>query len=87
MKQETTNNRKRLTGEVVSTKMKDTVVVAVEGYRKHSKYEKFILHKSRYQAHDPGNTASLGDTVTIEECPPVSKHKKFRVVLVKAKQV
>ncbi|MEK7514737.1 MAG: 30S ribosomal protein S17 [Patescibacteria group bacterium] len=81
MKQEAVkNNRRRFTGKVVSTKMKDTVVVCVESYRKYPKYEKFFLQKARYQAHDPGNTATLGEKVVIEECAPISKHKKFKVV-------
>jgi regulator of sirC expression with transglutaminase-like and TPR domain len=46
---------KQLQGVVVSDKMDKTVVVEVERYYKHPKYEKFIKEKKRYKAHDPEN--------------------------------
>lgn len=70
---------KVLSGTVVSTKMKDTVVVAVERFVKHPKYGKFLQITKRYKAHDAGNTKKVGDTVTIAECRPMSKDKHFRV--------
>jgi len=72
--------RKRLTGLVVSDKMKDTVVVKVEAYVKHPKYGKFLKRSKRYKAHDAGNTHHVGDRVTIESCAPISKEKRFRVI-------
>jgi len=79
-----TNNTEKkeriLTGKVVSTKMKDTVVVLVTRYRKHPKYGKFLVRSKRLKAHDKGNTCSLGDTVFIKETRPISKDKNFIVV-------
>jgi len=72
--------RKQFTGKVVSDKMKDTVVVAIERYTKAPKYEKFIKQTKRIKAHDAGNTKKVGDTVTIEECRPLSKDKSFKVI-------
>lgn len=72
--------RRQLTGKVVSDKMKDTVVVAVERYVKHPKYEKYVGKRKKYKAHDAGNTKKIGDTVTIEECAPISKEKHFKVI-------
>ncbi|HLP43677.1 MAG TPA: 30S ribosomal protein S17 [Candidatus Nanoarchaeia archaeon] len=72
--------KKQLQGVVVSDKMKDTVVVRVERYFKHPKYKKFISRSKRFMAHDAGNTRKVGDTVTIEEIPPMSRHKHFRVI-------
>jgi small subunit ribosomal protein S17 len=69
-----------LKGEVVSTKMKDTVVVLVNRYVKHPKYKKYMKIGKRIKAHDEGNKTVLGDTVFIEECSPISKSKRFRVV-------
>ena len=69
-----------LTGEVVSTKMKDTVVVSLTRYRKHPKYGKFLVRTKRLKAHDAGNTCSLGDVVFIKETHPISKDKHFKVV-------
>lgn len=70
---------KTLQGTVVSTKMKDTIVVLVERYEKHPKYEKFVKHKKRFKAHDAGNTKVMGETVTIVETKPISKDKHFIV--------
>ncbi len=69
-----------LKGIVVSDKMKDTVVVLVEGFKKHTKYEKFLKTRNRFKAHNPGNTKKLGDVVEITPCRPISKDKKFVVV-------
>jgi small subunit ribosomal protein S17 len=77
----TTKTRKtKLKGRVVSDKMKDTVVVLVSRYVKHPKYKKYVKRDKRYKAHDAGNTCKVGDTVSIEECAPISKDKRFRVV-------
>jgi small subunit ribosomal protein S17 len=71
---------KTLDGVVVSDKMKDTVVVLVERYVKHPKYQKFINLRKRFKAHDAGNTQKIGDRVTIRETRPISKDKHFEVV-------
>jgi small subunit ribosomal protein S17 len=74
---------KILKGVVVSTKMKDTVVVAVERFVEHPRYKKFIQRRKRYQAHDVGNTCVVGEKVTIKETKPISKNKHFIVVKTK----
>jgi small subunit ribosomal protein S17 len=71
---------KKLTGTVVSNKMKDTVVVEVSTYHKHSKYEKFVKTRKKFKAHDAGNTKQVGEKVTIRETRPISKDKHFIVV-------
>jgi small subunit ribosomal protein S17 len=76
--QETKVTRKTtLKGQVVSTKMKDTVVVLVNRYVKHPKYKKYMKIGKRIKAHDEGNATVLGDTVFIEECSPIFKRKKI----------
>ena len=67
-------------GTVVSTKMKDTVVVSVERYVKHPKYQKFQRRTKRFLAHDAGNTKKEGEVVTIRESKPISRRKSFIVV-------
>lgn len=74
------NSRKRLTGVIVSDKMKDTAVVLVSRYVKHAKYGKFMNLRKRYKADDKGNAHKMGETVTIEETRPISKDKNFRIV-------
>jgi small subunit ribosomal protein S17 len=69
--------RKTLNGVVVGVAMKDTAKVAVQRYVKHPKYKKFVKMKKNHLVHDEGNTLSIGDKVTIEECRPISKKKHF----------
>ena len=64
-------------GTVVKTAMKDTATVAVSRYVKHPKYKKYQVRTKKYQVHDAGNTAKVGDEVTIVACRPVSKLKRF----------
>lgn len=71
---------KVLTGIVTSDKMKDTIVVKVSRFVKHPKYGKFLTIDKKYKADDKGNTKKIGDKVTIQECRPISKDKKFRVI-------
>ncbi|MDE1874571.1 MAG: 30S ribosomal protein S17 [Patescibacteria group bacterium] len=75
----TKKTQKTLTGIVVSTKMKDTVVVKVDRFVKVPKYERFMKISKRYKAHDAGNTRKVGDKVTIVETKPISKDKHFIV--------
>ena len=69
-----------LSGEVVSTAMKDTIVVSVGRYRKHSKYGKYLTRSKNLKVHDPGNTCKVGEVVYIKETKPISKDKHFKVV-------
>lgn len=72
--------KKKLTGKVVSDKMDKTVVVNVQRYVAHKKYGKYYKIDKRYKAHDENNEYKVGDTVTIEECRPLSKDKNFTVI-------
>lgn len=74
-----TVQKKALVGVVVSDKMKDTVTVLVNRYVKHPKYKKYVLRSKKYLAHNPGNTAKLGERVTIRSSRPISKRKHFIV--------
>ena len=64
---------------VTSDKMDKTVVVEVVRRFRHAKYKKFVKRRLRYSAHDPDNSCSVGDVVTIEETRPLSKSKRWRV--------
>ncbi len=75
-----THKKKILSGTVVSTKMKDTIVVLVERYEKHPKYEKYIKSRKKFKAHDEGNTAKMGEKVRIMETRPISKDKHFALI-------
>ncbi|MCC7363682.1 MAG: 30S ribosomal protein S17 [Dehalococcoidia bacterium] len=67
-------------GTVVSDKMDKTVVVTVLRRKKHRLYHKFVTLTQRYKAHDETNQCHLGDVVRIEECRPISKDKRWRVI-------
>lgn len=77
-------NGRVLKGTVVATKMQDTCTVAVERYVKHPKYKKYLRRTKKYLVHDAGNTATVGQRVSIQESMPISKRKRF--VLVSATQ-
>lgn len=74
------NNGKVLSGVVVSTKMKDTVVISIDSFKKHPKYGKYIKSQNKIMAHDEGNTCKEGETINIIETRPISKNKKFTVI-------
>jgi small subunit ribosomal protein S17 len=76
------SNKKTLVGVVTSDKMDKTVVVAVEGRVLHPLYKKYITRVKKYKAHDAENQACLGDRIQIQECRPISKDKRFRLVSV-----
>lgn len=71
---------KILSGKVVSNKMKDTVVVSVDSYKKHPMYDKYIRRQKKFKAHDQGNKHKIGDIVKIQETRPISKDKHFTVI-------
>jgi small subunit ribosomal protein S17 len=74
------NKGKVLSGTVVSTKMKDTIVVSVSRFVKHPKYGKYMNISKKFKAHDAGNTAVMGQKVDIVETRPISKDKHFKLV-------
>ena len=76
----TQKKRRTMTGTVVSDKMDKTVTVSVTRYVKHPKYGKYMRITKRYKSHDPENAYKEGDRVVIEECAPISKDKRFKVV-------
>ncbi|MFA7440018.1 MAG: 30S ribosomal protein S17 [Sphingomonadaceae bacterium] len=69
-----------LQGTVVSDKGDKTVVVLVERKVAHPLYGKIIRRSKKYHAHDEANAIREGDIVRIEECPPVSRLKNWRVL-------
>ncbi len=75
-----TNTGKTFEGVVVKTAMKDTATVSVDRYVQHPKYKKFMRLSKKFLVHDAGNTAAVGDKVTIRETRPISKRKHFIIV-------
>ncbi len=81
-KQETASEPKGkvMAGVITSDKMNKTVVVKVDRYVKHEKYQKYYTISKKYKAHDEENAYKTGDKVEIMETRPISKDKKFIVV-------
>ena len=63
-------------GIVVSDKMKDTRIVAVNARITHKRYKKVITRTKRYVVHDSAFNASIGDQVRISETKHMNKTKK-----------
>jgi len=70
-----------LQGVVTSDANAQTVTVSVERRFKHPVMQKTIRKSKKYRAHDPENTFKVGDTVRIQECAPVSKSKRWEVIV------
>ena len=69
-----------LQGVVVSDKMDKTIVVQVERRVMHPIYKKFVRRTKKYAAHDEANAHTVGETVRIQECRPISKRKRWAVL-------
>ncbi|MGN6159773.1 MAG: 30S ribosomal protein S17 [Devosia sp.] len=69
-----------LQGTVVSDVNDKTVVVRVDRAFTHPVLKKTVRRSKKYHAHDEANTAKVGDSVWIEECPPISKNKRWTLV-------
>jgi small subunit ribosomal protein S17 len=69
-----------LQGTVVSDTNDKTVVVRVDRAFTHPVMKKTVRRSKKYHAHDEANSAKVGDSVWIEECPPISKNKRWTLV-------
>ncbi|PWW03611.1 SSU ribosomal protein S17P [Hoeflea marina] len=69
-----------LQGTVVSDKNEKTVVVRVERRFAHPVMQKIIRRTKKYKAHDETNQHKVGDEVSIQECAPISKDKRWTVI-------
>lgn len=82
-------NKNEKIGEVVSARMRKTIVVEVTRRVPHPVYKRIINKRNKFYAHDEEGTAKVGDLVRIIECRPISKLKRWRLgeVVRKAVQV
>ena len=75
-------------GIVVSDKADKTITVRIDVVRRHKRYHKIMRTSIKLHAHDESNDAGTGDTVRIQECRPMSRSKRWRLVEVRgARQV
>ena len=71
--------RRTVRGTVVGASSDKTVKVLVTRKYQHALYRKMVTEKKNYLAHDEKNLCAIGDVVTLQECAPVSKKKKWFV--------
>lgn len=76
---------KKQVGIVVSNKMQKTIVVKIENRYPHPIYSKTMLRSKRYLAHDELEQSNIGDQVLVEECRPLSKKKRWKLVKILSK--
>ncbi len=69
-----------LQGVVASDKMDKTIVVEIMMRKLHPLYKKYVTRSKRFKAHDEANEAHVGDTVRVEECRPLSRDKRWRLI-------
>ena len=72
--------KKVLNGIVISDSPNKTITVIVERKYQHPVLKKVIKAKKKYNVHDEENKFKNGDKVSIRECRPYSKNKKFEVI-------
>ena len=76
---EAAGRRKQIVGEVVSNRMKKTIVVEVVRKKAHPFYGRVVSKAKKFYAHDEKNQAHVGDVVRLEETRPLSKLKRWRL--------
>jgi small subunit ribosomal protein S17 len=72
--------RRRTEGTVITANNTKTRVIAIEQRILHKLYGRVIRRTAKFVAHDEGELSKVGDIVRIEECRPLSKRKRWRVL-------
>ncbi|MBP6942897.1 MAG: 30S ribosomal protein S17 [Candidatus Buchananbacteria bacterium] len=72
--------KKTFKGEVVSSAMAKTIVVRVDHFKLHPRYQKRYRVSKKYKVHDERNQFKVGDVVEFVECRPLSRDKRWRVI-------
>lgn len=68
------------TGTVVASGAEKTITVLVERLVEHRLYKRRYRKSTRFAVHDEKNEGRVGDRVKIEECRPLSRTKRFRLL-------
>lgn len=72
--------RRILEGEVVGNQNDKSITVLVERRYMHPVYKKYVKRTDKYAAHDENNSCEIGQKVSIIECAPISKRKRWTLV-------
>ena len=76
---------KEQVGIVISNKMQKTIVVKIENRYPHPSYSKTLVKTKKYLAHDEQEICNIGDQVIVQECRPLSKKKRWKLVEILSK--
>ena len=76
---------KQKVGIVISNKMQKTIVVKIEDRYSHPMYSKTLIKTKKYLAHDELEECNIGDEVLVQECRPLSKRKRWKLVEILSK--
>jgi small subunit ribosomal protein S17 len=76
---------KQQVGIVISNKMQKTIVVKIENRYSHPIYSKTLVKTKKYLAHDELEKCNIGDQVLVQECRPLSKKKRWKLVKILSK--
>ena len=72
--------RRQVEGRVLKANNVKTRIVAIEQRIPHALYGRVIRRTAKFVAHDEREESQVGDLVRIEECRPLSKTKRWRLV-------
>ena len=72
--------KKILSGQIVSNKSKNTLVIKVERKFRHSLLKKVVKRSKKYHAHYEDGEFKIGQIIKIQETRPISKLKRWRVI-------
>lgn len=77
---ETKTLKRQFQGIVESAKENKTIHVTVKNITVNAKYRKQFSQTKKYAVHDEKGMAKVGDEVLFEECRPLSKTKRWRLL-------
>jgi len=76
---------KEKVGIVISNNMQKTIVVKVENKYPHPIYSKTIIKTKKYLVHDDIGECNIGDQVLVQECRPLSRRKRWKLIKIISK--
>ena len=78
--------RRQAEGRVLKSNNIKTRVIAIEQRIPHPLYGRVIRRIAKFVAHDEREESQVGDLVRIEECRPLSKTKRWRLIEILERQ-
>ena len=73
--------KKILNGKVIRNQSDKTITVLIKRRYIHPFFGKVISSSKKYYAHDENNVCKIGDNVKIIESKPISKKKRWEVII------